>query len=113
MQVFQFDQNIVRGAKSRDRINLTDRIGIARLVKCGSSQELGCIITVFRKPVQSWRESRTDNQRCIGGRISKNNPDFLELLKNQTILLDWNYLPIVAEGQNSLTNFLTLAMNGR
>ena len=42
-----------------------------------------------------------------------NNPDFLELLKNQTILLDWNYLPIVAEGQNSLTNFLTLAMNGR
>ena len=46
MQVCQFDQNIVRGAKSRDRINLTDRIGIARLVKCGSSQQLGCIITV-------------------------------------------------------------------
>ena len=46
MQVFQFDQNIVRGAKSRDRINLTDRIGFERLVKRGSSQELGCIITV-------------------------------------------------------------------
>ena len=24
-----------------------------------------------------------------------NNPDFLELLKIQTILLDWSYLPIV------------------
>ena len=54
MQVFQFDQNFMRGTKSRDRINLTDRIGFARLVKCGSSQELGCIITVFKKPVQSW-----------------------------------------------------------
>ena len=44
---------------------------------------------------------------------SKNNPDFLEQLKNQAILLDWNYLPIVAEGKDPLAKFLTLAMNGR
>ena len=43
----------------------------------------------------------------------KNNLDFLEQLKNQTILLDWNYLPIVAEGQNPLKNVLTLPNNGR
>ena len=44
---------------------------------------------------------------------SKNNPDILEQLKNQAILLDWNYLPIVAEGKDPLAKFLTLAMNGR
>ena len=38
-----------------------------------------------------------------------NNPDFLELLKNQTILLDWNYLPIVVEGQNTTYKFSDIA----